>query len=759
MQDLIGRTLGHYRVVEQIGAGGMGVVYRAHDERLDRDVAIKVLPEEVAEDTDRVARFEREARAVAKLDYPNILAIHDFGADRGFAYAVMELLEGESMRDVVTKGGLTPSKAVEYARAIADGLAAAHDKGIVHRDLKPENVFLTRDGRIKILDFGLAKLKEPDQDLSTKTPTATLETSPGVLIGTVAYMAPEQVQGQPADHRSDIFALGCMLYELLTGTRPFAGRTAAEAAAAILKDDPPPISERVTNVPPGLEAVVSHCLEKRREDRFQSAQDLSFALQATSQDSQSSPVEDTGGKQIRSIAVLPFEIAGGAEEMEYLGDGLTEGIIAKLCRLPGIERVIARHSVFGYKGKAIEPGAAGVELGVDSVLVGDVVVRNEELHITAELVATPTGERIWGDRYVRKQSGIIDLEDAISHAIAENLWPELSDADHARIAKRPTDDPEAYRLYLKGRHLWSRLTKEALDRSIELYREAISRDQRFALAHTGIADAWVSLSWNDFVPKRTAFKESLSSALTALEMDDQVSEAHVSLAMVLSYFGTDWSRAETEYRRALEINRNSADAYHQYAHLLTFLGRTEEGIEMILRALELEPVSRIISSCCGQVHFMAGRYDEEAVAHLEAALELDPANAGPYSWLGMVHVERRDYPRAEEAFERGLEAGSFVPRNTGALGYCYGVQGDRERALAQLDRLTELSEETTVDSCFEAWIHTAIGDEDGAIAALERAYDQDANWLVSLKVDPFLAKLRPDPRFQDLLRRMHLPED
>jgi TolB-like protein/Tfp pilus assembly protein PilF len=755
---MIGTTLGHYRIVEQIGAGGMGVVYRAHDERLDRDVAIKVLPEEVAEETDRLARFELEARAVAKLDHPNILAIHDFSADRDVAYAVMELLEGESLREAVTRGGLTPSKAVEYARAIAGGLAAAHDKGIVHRDLKPENVFLTRDGRIKILDFGLAKLKEPDQDLTTKTPTATLETSPGGLIGTVAYMAPEQIHGQPADHRSDIFALGCLLYEMLTGTRPFAGKTTAATAAAILKDDPHPLSERISNVPPGLEAVVSHCLEKRREDRFQSARDLSFALQATSRVARSSPVDETSGCQIRSIAVLPFEIANGAEEMEYLGDGLTEGIIAKLCRLSGIDRVIARHSVFGYKGKAMDPGAVGAELGVDSVLVGDAGVRGEELHITAELVATPSGDRIWGDHYVRELSEIIDLEDEISQAIAESLRPELSDADHARIAKRPTDDPEAYRLYLKGRHLWSRLTKGALDRSIELYREAISRDRRFALAHTGIADAWVSLSWNDFVPKRIAFKEALSSALTALEMDDQVSEAHVSLAMVLSYFGTDWARAETEYQRALEINRNNADACHQYAHLLTFLGRTDEGIEMILRALDLEPVSRIISSCCGQVHFMAGRYDD-AVSHLETALELDPGNAGPYSWLGMVHVQRRDYEKAEKTFERGLEASSFVPRNTGALGYCYGVQGDIEKALAQLDRLRELSGETTVDACFEAWIHTAVGDDDGAIEALERAYDQDANWLVSLKVDPFFANLRPDPRFQDLLRRMHLPED
>jgi len=755
---MIDTTLSHYRIVEQIGEGGMGVVYRAHDESLDRDVAIKVLPEAVADDPDRLVRFEHEAKAVAKLDHPNILAIHDFGTEDGVAYAVMELLEGQSLREVIVGGGLTTSKAVEYARAIADGLAAAHEKDIVHRDLKPENVFLTRDGRIKILDFGLAKLKLPEEKLTTETPTATLDTTPGGLIGTIAYMAPEQVKGRPADHRSDIFALGCVFYELLTGTRPFVGKTSAETAASILKDDPPPLSERVTNVLPGLDTVVSHCLEKRPEERFQSARDLSFALQATSRVPRGPPVGDTESTPIRSIAVLPFEIVGGNEEMEYVGDGLTEGIIGKLCGLPGIDRVIARHSVFGYKGRAVNPATAGAELGVDSVLVGEVALRGDELAITAELVATPQGDRMWGDRYVRELSGIIDLEDAISQAIAESLGLELSAADQARIAKRPTDDPEAYRLYLKGRHLWSRLTKEALDRSIELYREAISRDRRFALAHTGIADAWVSLSWNDFVSKRTAFKEALSAALAALEIDDQLAEPHVSLAMVLSYFGTDWDRAETEFLRALEINRNSADAYHQYAHLLTFFGRTDEGIEMIRRAVELEPVSRIISSCCGQVHFLAGRYDE-AVTHLEAALELDPSNAGPYSWLGVVHVERRDFARAEEAFERGLEAGSFVPRNTGALGYCYGVQGDSEKALAQLERLSKLSAETTVDPCFEAWIHAAVGDDDRAIAALERAYDQDANWLVSLKVDPFFAKLRPDPRFKDILRRMHFPEN
>jgi serine/threonine-protein kinase len=757
---MIGTTLSHYRIVEKIGEGGMGEVYRAHDERLDRDVAIKVLPEEVAGDEERLARFEREAKSVARLDHPNILAIHDFGTEGGVSFAVTELLEGEDLRKTIISGTLTPHKALELGQQIAAGLAAAHDRGIIHRDLKPENIFLTTDGRVKILDFGLTKLTEPDDHTgeAAELPTEASPTAAGVVVGTPGYVSPEQLRGQPADTRSDIFALGIVLYEMLSGARPFAGATADEVSAAILKDDPAPVSDRVTRIAPGLDTIVKHCLEKRPGERFQSARDLAFALKAAAgapSVPSSSAAADEG--TVRSIAVLPFEVAGGDEELEYLGDGLTEGIIGRLCGLPGIDRVIARHSVFRYKGRPVDPEAAGRELGVDSVLVGDIASRGDELRITAELITSERGARIWGDRYLRRLSEIIDLEDAISQAIAESLRLELSDSDHARMVKHSTENPEAYRLYLKGRHLWNMRTREALERSIELYREAIAHDPGFALAHTGIADSWASLSWNDFVPKAAAFKEALSSVLAGLEIDDQVAESHISLGMVLYHFGTDWTRAEKEFRRALEINPNHAEACHQYAHLLTFLDRTDEAIEMMGRAVELEPVSRIICSCCGQVLYFAGRYDD-AVSHLEAAIELDPANMGPYSWLGMVLVQIQDWQGAEAAFQRGLDAESFLTRNTGALGYCCGVQGNREGALGQLQRLEDLSSEIPVDACFEAWIHAGLGDNEPALDALERAHEQDANWLVSLKVDPFFAGLRTEPRFQDLLRRMNFPK-
>ena len=440
MGDLIGRTLGRYRIVEQIGEGGMGVVYRAHDERLERDVAIKVLPEGVASDTDRLARFEREAKAIAALDHPNILAIHDFGSEDGVAYAVMELLEGESLRDVIKGGGLTPSKAVGYARAIADGLAAAHEKDVVHRDLKPENVFLTRDGRIKILDFGLAKLQLPEQDLATETPTATLETKPGQLLGTVAYMAPEQVQGQPADHRSDIFALGVVLYEMLTGRRPFGGSTTFETAAAILKEDPEPISAVSPSISPALAKVVGKCLEKRPEDRFNSAHDLSLTLGALDSAVSAPPVEGQSiiGKRwphilavviaaviallvilppealfdrvsgeietapIRSIAILPLENLTGDPAQDYFVDGLHDQLISTFAQISGFEKVISRTTVMGYRDSEASVREIGRLLGVESVLEGSVRRSGNTVSTTVNLIDTHTEGLFWGESFERE---------------------------------------------------------------------------------------------------------------------------------------------------------------------------------------------------------------------------------------------------------------------------------------------------------------------------------------------------------------------
>jgi serine/threonine-protein kinase len=764
-----GDRLGRYEILAQLGAGGMGEVYRAHDEQLDREVAVKVLPETVAGDTDRLARFDREAKAVAALSHPNILAIHDFGTERGIAYAVTELLEGETLRDRLQRDPIGWRKAVEVGAAIADGLASAHNRGVIHRDLKPENVFLTSDGQVKVLDFGLAKVEEPVPGEAATVTSPPPGTVAGTVLGTVGYMAPEQVRAQAVDGRSDIFALGCVLYEVLTGERAFTGQTFADTSAAVLREEPPPISAAKPGVPPALETVVFRCLEKRPEERFQSARDLVFALQVAGRASEPTrqpdqdtsppppPTEGVTAGPIRSIAVLPFAATTDVEEIEYLADGLTDGLIGRLSGLTGIDRVIARHSVFRYKGKEIDPVAVGTELGVDAVLMGEVAARGDTLVIGPELVGTAHATRIWGGRFTSESGDLLGVEEEISRAIVDNLSLQLSHGDHEQVAKRHTENPEAHRLYLKGRYLWNKRTREAIERSIELYQEAIAMDPKFATAYTGIADAWVALCFNDFISKGAAFREALSAVLAALEIDDEVSEAHVSFGAVLYSLGTDWTRAEKEFRRALEIDQLNAEACHQYAHLLSLTGRDREAIEMMRRAIDLEPVSPIINSCFGQVLYLARRY-QDAVAQYAATIELDPSNVLPHAWLGMVHVQMADHARAEEAFDRGLESSTFAARIHGALGYSHAIRGNRDNATVQLDRLANLAHETPVDPCFEAWIHTGLGDQETALDRLEAAYDQDVPWLVFLKVDPFFDSIRDAPRYRKILRGLKLIE-
>jgi len=526
MRDLIGHTLGHYRIVEKIGEGGMGVVYRAHDERLDRDVAIKVLPQEVAADPERLSRFEREAKAVAKLDHPNILSIHDFGTEDGVVYAVMELLEGESLREVISTDRLTTGKAVEYARAIADGLAAAHDKGIVHRDLKPENVFLTGDGRIKILDFGLAKLNLPERDLATETPTATLETQPGRLLGTVAYMAPEQVQGQPADHRSDIFALGVVLYEMLSGHRPFGGSTTLETAAAILKEDPEPVSAVLPAVLPALASVVTQCLEKRPEDRFSSAHDLSLTLGAV--DSAAPPQaprksstrwhwpvivvvaiaaliaflfvpfprgERPAGRPDEDapprIVILPFENLGAADD-EYFADGITEEITARLASMKGL-RVISRTSAVQYADTDKSIQEMGEELGVGFVLEGTVRWARGEgtsrIRITPQLIRVEDDTHFWVETYDRVLDDVFEVQSEIAKKVTDQLGVALTEAESEAVDLQPTDHLDAYQAYLQGRYYATRphYTYENWGHAMTAYEPAMERDPEFALAHAQLA--------------------------------------------------------------------------------------------------------------------------------------------------------------------------------------------------------------------------------------------------------------------------------
>jgi serine/threonine-protein kinase len=530
MPDLVGRTLGHYRILSKIGQGGMGVVYRAHDDRLDRDVAIKVLPEEVAADPCRIARFEREAKAVARLEHPNILGIHDFDTEKGVAYAVTELLEGETLRKRIPADGMGWARAAEIGVAVAEGLAAAHAKGVIHRDLKPENIFLTSDGRVKILDFGLARLVLPvDHEAETASfPSAA--TSAGTIVGTPGYMSPEQVLGEKVDVRSDVFSLGCVLYEMLAGRRPFEGGTAAGTLAALLKDEPPPIA----GVDPLVARLVERSLRKDVSERFQSVAELNSAIEKC--------LAPRPGRERPSVAVLPFANMSGAGEDDYLCEGLAEEIINALTRVPGL-RVIARTSAFVVGRMQLDVREAGARLDVGSLLEGSVRRAGRRVRVSAQLVSASDGSHLWSERFDRELTDVLALEDEIAAAIAERLRVELKRENRDR--RRAEIDVEAHGFYLEGRYFFARGTPEALAQAKACYERAIERDPNFALAFDSLAELYWYLGFFGNVPPREAFSQSTWHALHALELDDTLAETHALLGMLRKELDYSWTAAST----------------------------------------------------------------------------------------------------------------------------------------------------------------------------------------------------------------------
>jgi len=797
MRTLVGHTLGHYHVVEQIGAGGMGVVYRAHDERLDRDVAIKVLPEDLAQDRDRLARFEREARAVARLSHPNILAVFELGAHEGIPFIVTELLEGESLREVITDGGLTIGKAVEYAEAIADGLAAAHDKGIIHRDLKPENVFITKDGHIKILDFGLAKLKLPEQDLTTETPTATLETKPGGLLGTVAYMAPEQVQGLPAEHRSDIFALGVVLYEMLTGRRPFGGSTTLETAAAILKEDADPISVVAPSVPPALASVVSDCLEKRPEDRFSSAHDLSLTLGAIDSETSAPKVEESAprrrwphilamligaviallvilppealldrlagtpeGPPIRSIAVLPLVNISGDPGQEFFADGMTDALIADLAKIREL-RVISRTSAMHYKGARKPLREIADELGVDAVVEGSVLKSGDRVRITTQLVQADPEQHLWAESYERDLRDILSLQGEVARTIAREIRIALSLEEETSLANARPVEPEAHEAYLRGRsHLFTGGPEDIL-RAIEYFQQAIELDPEFAQPYADLSVCYGLLGGvsGNLFPPREAWQKARTLALRAIDIDPSIAEGHVALGWVLSNYGWDWLGAEKELRKALELNPSLASARSLLAVLLSKMGLHQEALDEMRRAQALDPLNIEVAAGPGYILYVARRYDE-AISRLQAVLALHPRLSIAHRCLGFVYSAKRMY---DEAIREHQEAVALTGRHStwdlALLGSACAQAGRRNDALEILQELEESSTRQYVPALARCVIQLSLDDKDEACFWLEKAFEERDSLLSYFKVEPGFDLLRDLPCAQDILRRMNFPEN
>ena len=753
-----GTRLGPYEILSPLGAGGMGEVFRARDTRLDRDVAIKVLSERLAGDPASLSRFQREAKAVAALSHPNILAIHDFGSEEGVSYAVMELLEGESLRASVAQGPIPWRRAVEIGIAVADGLSAAHVRGIVHRDLKPDNVFLTSDDRVKILDFGLARHERPvNADPLTSAPTAT-GTEPGTVMGTVGYMSPEQVRGDSMDSRTDIFSFGCVLHEMLTGRRAFQRRTWAETMAVILTAEPAELSETGASFPQTLVGITARCLQKNPETRFQTARDLAFALKEvlrTSDPSIGGPVSSGSHRSpLESIAVLPFANVGADPDTEYLSDGIAESIIHSLSRLPNL-RVIARSTLSRFKGREVDPQAVGEELKVRAILTGRVFHRGESLVIKTELVDVRDGSQIWGENYSRKFADILALEEEISREISGKLRLKATGEEAQRLTRRATESPEAYRLYLKGLFYWNKRTVDGLRKGIELFQQAIELDPEYALAYAGIAHSYNQLGFYQYLPPREAFPRAKAAATRALELDPSLGEAHTVLAVVRFWHEWNWAGAEAEFQRAMEASPDFVHAHHFYGIFLTAMEQFEEGLVGLRRAQELDPLSLPARASMGLCLYLARRYDE-SIAELEKILEMDSSFSAAHHILSSNYLQKQMWAEAIESAARAVELSDRGTYRLSLLGACLAASGRRAEAEAILAELAALSSRRYVSAAEIAFIHAALGQPDLAFDWFEKALAERAWGLVVLRVDPRADPLRADPRFTDLLRRVGL---
>ncbi len=796
-----GTRLGPYEILAPLGAGGMGEVYRARDTRLGRGVAIKVLPAAFSADPDRLRRFEQEARAASALNHPNILAIYDVGTHGGEPYVVSELLEGETLRERLGGLALSARKAVDYGIQTAEGLAAAHEKGIVHRDLKPENLFVTKDGRVKILDFGLVKLTRPEVPSGplTEVPTATAGTEPGLVMGTVGYMSPEQVRGQAVDHRSDIFAFGAILYETLAGRRAFRGDSAVETMNAILKEDPLELSETSRSVPPALERIVRRCLEKRAEERFQSARDIAFALEETVSGSASQTAAawpawrsrwilwpaslgiglvallavllalNAGGLKerlfgggqpapIRSLAVLPLENLSRDPEQEYFADGMTEALITDLAQI-GALRVISRTSVMRYKGTEKSLREIARELNVDGVVEGSVLRAGERVRITAQLIQAPTDRHLWAKSYERNLRDVLALQSEIARAITDEIRIKITREERARLSKSRPLEPEAYQLYLKGRYFWNKRSEEGFKRGIDYFNQAIHKDPNYALAYAGLAYSYNLLGHELYsvLHPREAYPKAKAAATKALELDETLAEAHSVLADIRFRYDWDWLGAEREHKRAIELNPGYATAHQWYSHYLLPMGRTDESLAESKLALELDPLSLIINLHLGW-HYLYVRQYDKAIEQLRKTLELDPNFVLARLFLGQAYEQKAMHEEAIVEFQKAISLSRGGPVHVAALGHAYAVSGKRGEAQKVLERLIELSKRRYVPSYEISVIYAGLGDKEQAFAWLQKAYEErDSSWLLDVNLDPRFDDLRSDPRFADLVRRVGLP--
>jgi eukaryotic-like serine/threonine-protein kinase len=798
-QDLVGKVISHYRIIKLLGSGGMGEIYLADDTQLDRTVAIKVLPAEVASNKERMNAFIREAKAASAIDHPNIVHVYEINQTDNIHFIAMQYVEGETLANKINGKPLEITEFLQIGIQIIDAIAEAHARGIVHRDLKPANIMISSKGYAKLLDFGLARIQKiPDSSELSQVQTWT-KTKPGIIAGTIAYMSPEQALGKQIDHRTDIFSTGVVFYEMATGRKPFAGSNPSETIDKIVHSQPESIARLNYSVPQELERIIRKCLEKDPDRRYQSASDILIDLKNLKRDLDSSNIKQQierattetikpskrsywvpiallliaaaiGGfflyrsyygnvRAIHSLAVLPFRNLNPDPQTEYLSDGITDSIINNLSPISQV-RVMAKGTVFTYKNKEVDPRQVGKDLGVDGVVTGELLQQGDNVVVRTNLVDARDGTTLWGAQYNRQMKDLLSIQSQISKEISNALQIKLSKKDEDLLAKKYTNDTEAYQLYLKGQFFLMQRTPASIDIAMDFFQKAIDKDPTYALAYDGKADCYNFLGITGAIlgglPPKQVMPQAKEFVLKAIQLDDSLPQAHRTLGHIHINYDWDWGGAEKELNKALELNPNDSLTQTFQTFWFIAMGRNQEAHTSMQRFKELDPGTfpgTLIST--GIQHYWMREYDA-AIQELKLLNEMSPNYPSPYYWLGLSLVEKKSYNEAIKAFQSAVTLSHRAPVALTGLGIGYARAGMLKEANSILDELLNAPKNIYLPEFYLATLYTALGKKDEAFEWLNKGYQERANGLSTAKVFPILDDLRSDPRFTELLKKLNL---